>query len=75
MGSVSEEVLRTIGNNRAWTKNYNVVLSLVKNAKTPLALSMSLLNRLVEKDVKQLLSNRNIPETLRLAARKRLVAP
>jgi hypothetical protein len=75
MGSVSEDVLRTIAQNRAWIKNYGIVLSLVKNAKTPLTFSMNLLKRLVEKDVKQLLSNRNIPETLRIAARKKLVSP
>lgn len=75
MGSVGEDVLRTIATNRAWTKNYSVVIGLVKNAKTPLTLSMNLLNRLVEKDVKQLLTNRNIPEALRIAARKRLVSP
>jgi len=74
MGSVSEDVLRTIAQNRAWTKNYSVVLALVKNSKTPLTYSLSLLNRLVEKDMKQLLMNRNIPETLRLAARKKLTA-
>src|SRR5919106_1839111 len=73
MGSVSEDVLRTIAQSRAWTKNYDVVSSLVKNAKTPLAMSMNLLNRLSEKDLKGLSTNRNIPETLRIAARKKIV--
>ena len=73
MGSVSEDVLRTIAQSRAWTKNYDVVSSLVKNAKTPLAMSMNLLNRLSEKDLKMLSTNRNIPETLRIAARKKVV--
>lgn len=73
MGSVSEDVLRTIAHSRAWTKNYGVVSALVKNAKTPLAMSMNLLNRLSEKDLKGLSTNRNIPETLRIAARKRVV--
>ena len=40
MGSVSEDVLRTIAQSRAWTKNYGVISSLVKNAKTPLAMSL-----------------------------------
>ena len=39
MGNVSEDILRTIAQSRAWTKNYSVVLSLVKNSKTPVALS------------------------------------
>jgi hypothetical protein len=73
MGSVSEDVLRTIAMSRAWTKNYAVISSHVKNAKTPLAMSMNLLNRLSEKDLKGLSTNRNIPETLRIAARKKIV--
>lgn len=73
MGSVGEDVLRTIAQSRNWTKSYAVVLALVKNAKTPLAFSLHLLNRLTEKDLKQLSTNRNIPETLRVAARRKIV--
>jgi hypothetical protein len=73
MGSVSEDVLRTIGQTRAWVKSYNVVLALVKNAKTPVALSMTLLNRLNEADVKRLSTDRNVPEPLRIAARRKMV--
>jgi hypothetical protein len=72
MGSVSEDVLLTIAQSRAWTKNYGVVAALVKNAKTPLAMSLNMLNRLTEKDLKGLSTNRNIPETLRIAARKKV---
>ena len=74
MGNVSEDILRTIATTRAWTKNYGVTLSLVKNAKTPVALSMNLMQRLTASDVKKLSTDRNVPEPLRLAARKRLVA-
>jgi hypothetical protein len=73
MGSVSEDVLRTIGQTRAWVKNYGVVSALVKNSKTPLALSMNLLNRLTEADVRRVSIDRNVPEPLRIAARKKLV--
>lgn len=72
MGSVNEEVLRTIGQTRAWIKNYNVVHALVKNAKTPVALSLNLLNRLNEGDVRRLSSDRNVPEPLRIAARRKV---
>lgn len=74
MGNVSEDILRTIASSRAWTKNYSVVLSLVKNSKTPVAMSMTLMQRLTESDVKRLSADRNIPEALRLAARKRVTA-
>jgi hypothetical protein len=73
MGSVGEDVLRTIGQTRAWIKNYGVVSALVRNSKTPVALSMNLLNRLTEADVRRVSIDRNVPEALRIAARKKLV--
>ena len=73
MGNVSEDVLRIIGTNRAWLKNYGVALGLAKNPKTPTAISMQMLRRLVERDVKMLTTDRNIPEVLRQAARKLVV--
>ena len=73
MGNVSEEILRTIAMSRGWTKNYSVVLALVKNSKTPVAITLNLMQRLTDSDVKKLASDRNVPEALRLAARKRNV--
>jgi hypothetical protein len=73
MGNVSEDVLRIIGSNRSWLKNYGVTLGLVKNPKTPPGLSMQLINRLNERDVKMLAVDRNVPEALRLVARKLMV--
>lgn len=74
MGNVSEDILRTIAMTRAWTKNYSVVLALVKNSKTPVAMTLTLMQRLTETDVKKLAADRNVPEAVRLAARKRAVA-
>ena len=73
MSSVSEEILRIIATNRNWMKNYVVVSALARNPKTPLALSMNLLNRLSEKDLRTLSTNRNVPEVLRTSARKKIV--
>jgi len=73
MGSVGEDVLRVIAARRAWIKNYPVVVALVKNAKTPVAISMNLMSRLHEGDLKRLSTDRNIPEALRVAARKKIV--
>lgn len=72
MGNVSDEVLRIIGTNRNWTKNYSVVSSLVKNPKTPPAISLRFLLRLAERDLKFITFDRNVPEPLRQAARKAL---
>jgi hypothetical protein len=74
MANVSEDVLRIIGANRAWMKNYNVVVGLTKNPKTPLGMTLNLLNRLNDKDLQLISIDRNVPEVLRQAARKRIVA-
>jgi hypothetical protein len=74
MASLSEDVLRAIGSNRAWLKNYGVVLGLTKNPKTPLAMSLNLMSRLQDRDVATLSVDRNVPEALRLAARKKVAA-
>ncbi len=71
MGSVSEDTLRIIGGSRAWTKRYGVVVALVKNPKTPVAMSMNLMPRLGDKELKALSTDRNIPDALRMAARRR----
>jgi hypothetical protein len=73
MANVSEEVLRVIANNRGWLKNYGVVLGLARNPKTPPPISMQLLHRLNERDMKMLSTDRNVPEAVRLAARKFVV--
>ena len=71
--NLSEDVLRTIATNRAWLKNYNVVAALTRNPKTPTALAMGFLQRLNERDLKGLSTDRNVSEPVRLAARKFLV--
>jgi hypothetical protein len=73
MANVSEEVLRIIAHTRAWVKNYQVVLGLAKNPKTPVALSMNLLSRLTERDLKMISTDKNVPDVLRVTARKKLV--
>jgi hypothetical protein len=74
MASVSEDVLRTIGANRAWMKSYKIVVALTKNPKCPVALSMNLMSRLNDRDMSMLSVDRNVPEPLRIAARKKIVA-
>jgi hypothetical protein len=73
MSNVSEEILRIIGNTRAWSKNYTVALALAKNPKTPVAVSMNILGRLNDKDLRGISTNRNVPEVLRVTARKKIV--
>ena len=73
MGSVSEDVLRIIARNRHWMKNYKIVLGLAKNPKTPVAISLNLLPRIQQKDLTQMAIDRNIPDPLRIAAKKKVL--
>lgn len=73
MANVSEEILRIIANTRAWTKNYSVVSALARNPKTPPAISMQLVQRLNDRDLKALSIDRNVPEAVRISARKFVV--
>lgn len=71
MANVSEDVLRIIGGNRAWTKNYSIVVGLTRNPKTPVGMSLNLLARLNDSDVRVVSTDRNVPEALRIAARRK----
>ena len=73
MASVSEDVLRIISNTRSWMKRYGVMAALARNPKTPIAVSMNLLPRLTEKDVRAISADRNVPEVLRITARQKIV--
>ena len=70
MTSVSEEVLRLIARTRAFTRRYTVARALVNNSRAPLDVTLPLLPRLNEKDLKGLSLNRNVPEAIRSTAAK-----
>lgn len=74
MGNVSEDVLRMIGANRNWVKNYPVINALVRNPKTPPGVSLALVSRLSQRDLKQIAVDRNLPEAVRITARKYVAA-
>jgi len=70
---VDPEILQGIANNRKWMKNYNIVLNLVKNPKTPVGTALHLLNRITLTDLKILKNNKNVPEIIRRMAQKIIV--
>lgn len=72
LSNVSEEILRIIGMNRGWIKNYGVIAALTKNPKTPLGVAMRFVQRLNERDLKLIAMDRNLQEPLKLLVRKRL---
>jgi len=73
MKSVSEDVLRSIGNRREWVKKYSVMLALTKNSRAPVATTLPLIPRLTPRDQKTLSMDRNIPEVVRVTARRAVV--
>jgi hypothetical protein len=70
MTNLTDEILRMIGKNRNFRKNYNVVRNLLNNGKAPLDISLNLLPMINPQDLKKLGMNKNIPETLRATAVK-----
>lgn len=70
--NVSEEILRIIGNNRNWLKNYMIVSALVNNPKTPVGLSLGFLKNLKPRELGITAKNKNIPEVVRSSANRLL---
>ena len=68
--NVHDEVLRIIGNHRQWTKTYGVAHALTRNPRTPTGISLTMLNRLVNRDLKNLSLDKNIPEVIRRSAKR-----
>lgn len=68
MRTVSDEVLRLIGLNRAWARSYTIIHNLARNPRTPLATAMQVLPRIRSKDLKAISLNRNVSEAVRRQA-------
>ncbi len=75
MKNVSDAVLRQIGNHREWTKRYGVISNLVRNPRTPLAISLGMVSRLNPRDLKSLAVDRNVPEAIRKQAQRFVRTP
>ena len=70
MRNVSDEVLRNVGINREWAKNYVVATNLVRNPRTPPSISTNFVSRLNNKDLKMISGDRNVPEIIRKMAKR-----
>ena len=68
MRTVADEVLRLIAMNRAWARSYTIIHNLVRNPRTPITTSISILPRIRSKDLQHLSQNRNVPEAVRRQA-------
>lgn len=68
MRTVSDEVLRLIGINRAWARSYSIIHHLVRNPRTPITTAMSILPRIRAKDLERISQSRNVPDAVRRQA-------
>jgi len=68
--SISDELLRIISNNREWTKNYQIKLALTTNPKTPIPQAVKFLNYLQDKDLRNLMKSKDVPNNVSAHARR-----
>ena len=68
--NVSEEVLRLISMNRRFMKSYVVMRALANNPRAPIDVSLPLIRRMNDRDLKGLSLNRNVPDVIRSMAIK-----
>jgi hypothetical protein len=68
MRTISDEVLRLIGLNRAWARSYPIIHNLARNPRTPMATAVHILPRIRSKDLKAISLNRNVSEAVRRQA-------
>ena len=71
--NLDDEIYRKIAGNREWIRKTAVMLALVKNPRVPLALTLPLVKQLRERDLKGVMRDPNLPEGLRISARKLLL--
>jgi len=72
MRGVNEDILREIGNNKDYTKNYNVAHNLVKNPKTPPTIAQRLIFQLRSQHLTMLTRDRSISDAIRFHATRTL---
>lgn len=66
--SIDEDILRYIGTNRKFIRKYPIVKNLCFNPKTPVGITLNLLNRLTKKDLKDLSNEKNVSDTVQKMA-------
>ncbi|MEP6802733.1 MAG: hypothetical protein ABJC07_12375 [Acidobacteriota bacterium] len=73
MRHLDEDIFRKIAQNREWMRKPAIISALVKNPKVNLAVTLPLIKRLVERDLKAVMRDPNLPEGIRISARKLLL--
>jgi len=68
--SIGDDMLRIISNNREWTKNYQIKLALTTNPKTPIPQAIKFLNYLQDRDLRNLMKSKDVPNNVSAQARR-----
>lgn len=68
----NDDMLRQISRNKEWMKSYSIRMGMLGNPKTPLMISLKLLDSVFEKDLHTVAKSKSIPSTLASAARRKL---
>jgi hypothetical protein len=68
--NICEEVLRIIGANREWTRNYQVKRALAMNPKCPRPMAVKFLNYLQERDLRGIMRSKEVPTAVSTHARR-----
>ena len=68
MRTVTEDILRQLASSRQWSRNYQIVHTLAKNPRTPIANVLNILPRLQARDLAALSKNRNVSDAVRRQA-------
>jgi hypothetical protein len=71
--NVDEEVLRRIAHNREWMRLYQVRAALVKNPKTPLPISLKVVQTLQPQDLKEISRSKSVPIMVANVAKKHVM--
>lgn len=74
MRTISEDILRQIATNRQWARSYNIMHSLARNPRTPIANAITIMSRLQLRDLTALSKNRNVSDAVRRQATRLLAA-
>lgn len=70
MRHLDEDIFRKIAQNREWMRKPAIIAALVKNPKVNLAVTLPLIKRLHERDLKAVMRDPNLPEGVRISSRK-----
>lgn len=68
--AANDDVLRVVYTNREWVKMYSVKMALIKNPKTPMAMTMRWLSTVHDSELKDLARSKSIPSGVQQLAKK-----